>query len=63
MLDADNSGQLEIKELVEACKGVSMFDGVDMQKMATYMDFNKDGNVDLNEFMEAFRLVLSGRAK
>ena len=62
MLDSDNSGTLETKEMVDACKSLPMFNGVDVEKLAALMDFNKDGKVDLNEFMEAFRLVLSGRA-
>lgn len=62
MLDSDNSGSLEKKELVDACASMPMFAGVDIEKLADLMDFNKDGKIELNEFMEAFRLVLTGRA-
>ena len=52
MLDVDQSGTLEKNELVAACKTLPMFKGQDIDKLANMMDFNKDGNIDLNRKFE-----------
>ena len=52
MLDVDQSGTLEKNELVAACKTLPMFKGQDIDKLADMMDFNKDGNIDLNRGFE-----------
>ena len=66
ILDKDNSGQISLEEFGEAChllhkhlpEHATEEELLDMCKM---MDINKDGLVDLNEFLEAFRLCDQAR--
>lgn len=49
-------------EFTEACQILSqhtstLMDQSDIQGMARNMDMNKDGQIDFNEFLEAFRIV------
>jgi EF-hand domain pair len=61
ILDKDNSGQISLEEFQDACELIrthlvehgTIEQLLDMCKM---MDINKDGLVDLNEFLETFRL-------
>ncbi|XP_058465833.1 serine/threonine-protein phosphatase rdgC [Malaya genurostris] len=65
ILDKDNSGQISLEEFGEACELLKKHfphntheQLLDMCKM---MDINKDGLVDLNEFLETFRLCESAK--
>uniref|UniRef100_A0A1B6DP80 Serine/threonine-protein phosphatase with EF-hands n=1 Tax=Clastoptera arizonana TaxID=38151 RepID=A0A1B6DP80_9HEMI len=60
IIDKDNSGYISLEEFKDACELLgehlehSQDQAVDICKS---MDINKDGMVDLNEFLETFRLV------
>ncbi|XP_071846576.1 serine/threonine-protein phosphatase with EF-hands 2-like isoform X2 [Apostichopus japonicus] len=62
IIDKDHSGSLSLEEFEDACSILSKHIGTEISKqnvkdMATSMDINKDGLIDFNEFLEAFRLV------
>ncbi|XP_059479366.1 serine/threonine-protein phosphatase rdgC isoform X2 [Neocloeon triangulifer] len=63
-LDTDHSGTISMTELKQACSLLPN-DGSEpgqlCARLARCLDFNQDGRVDLNEFLEAFRLVDAGR--
>lgn len=66
ILDKDNSGQISLEEFGEAChllhKHLPEHETEDdLLEMCKMMDINKDGLVDLNEFLEAFRLCDQAR--
>ncbi|ODM91769.1 Serine/threonine-protein phosphatase rdgC [Orchesella cincta] len=62
IIDKDNSGYISMEEFAEACDllGKHLSSPIPQQQkleMAKSMDMNKDGKIDLNEFMETFRIV------
>ncbi|KAI5088864.1 serine/threonine-protein phosphatase with EF-hands 1 [Silurus meridionalis] len=62
IIDKDHSGQISIEEFRHTWKLFSSHLGVDVDdraidEMARSIDFNKDGSIDFNEFLEAFRVV------
>lgn len=63
ILDKDNSGYISLDEFSEACELLNQHfpheTHEDLMEMCRMMDINKDGLVDLNEFLEAFRLCES----
>lgn len=66
ILDKDNSGQISLGEFAEACHLLQRHlpehtTEEDLLEMCKLMDINKDGLVDLNEFLEAFRLCDQAR--
>lgn len=66
ILDKDNSGQISLEEFAEACHLLHKHlpehgTEEDLLEMCKMMDINKDGLVDLNEFLEAFRLCDQAR--
>uniref|UniRef100_A0A8C2HF58 Serine/threonine-protein phosphatase n=1 Tax=Cyprinus carpio TaxID=7962 RepID=A0A8C2HF58_CYPCA len=62
IIDKDHSGQISIEEFRQTWKlftshlGVAVNDQT-IDDMARSIDFNKDGSIDFNEFLEAFRVV------
>ncbi|KAM6977954.1 serine/threonine-protein phosphatase with EF-hands 1 [Aplochiton taeniatus] len=62
IIDKDHSGQISIEEfrqtwrLFSAHLGVAVDDQA-IDDLARSIDFNKDGSIDFNEFLEAFRVV------
>lgn len=63
ILDKDNSGYISLDEFDEACELLRQHFPYEtheqLMEMCRMMDINKDGLVDLNEFLEAFRLCES----
>ncbi|XP_041037543.1 serine/threonine-protein phosphatase with EF-hands 2-like [Carcharodon carcharias] len=62
IFDSDNSGLISFQEFQKTCKLLSSHLKIDISDkaigdLARSMDFNKDGSIDINEFLEAFRLV------
>ncbi|XP_033126079.1 serine/threonine-protein phosphatase with EF-hands 2-like, partial [Anneissia japonica] len=61
-LDKDHSGCITMDEFSEGCKMLSKHLQAQMSEetvtdMARSLDLNRDGQIDFNEFLEAFRLV------
>ncbi|XP_067116777.1 serine/threonine-protein phosphatase with EF-hands 1 [Osmerus mordax] len=62
IIDKDQSGLISIEEfrqtwrLFSAHLGVAV-DNTAIDELARSIDFNKDGSIDFNEFLEAFRVV------
>ncbi|XP_053684509.1 serine/threonine-protein phosphatase rdgC [Sabethes cyaneus] len=67
ILDKDNSGQISLEEFGEACalleKHFPHNTHEQLLDMCKMMDINKDGLVDLNEFLETFRLCENAKAQ
>ncbi|KAG6463231.1 hypothetical protein O3G_MSEX013754, partial [Manduca sexta] len=62
ILDKDNSGYITLEEFSEACQLIGKYMPNPMTQeqlvdICRLMDINKDGLVDLNEFLESFRLA------
>ncbi|KAM4808831.1 serine/threonine-protein phosphatase with EF-hands 2 isoform 2-T2 [Rhinophrynus dorsalis] len=62
IIDSDSSGLISFEEFHHTWKLLSSHLNIEVSdeaicKMARSIDFNKDGNIDINEFLEAFRLV------
>ncbi|CAL8278702.1 unnamed protein product [Merluccius merluccius] len=62
IIDTDHSGLLSFEEFRQTWKLLSShlkteIDDEAIADLALSIDFNKDGSIDINEFMEAFRLV------
>lgn len=58
-----NKGQISLDEFRDCCRLIRQHDvssslsDKSIDEMAQTMDLNKDGYINLNEFLEAFRLV------
>ncbi|XP_051536183.1 serine/threonine-protein phosphatase with EF-hands 2-like [Myxocyprinus asiaticus] len=68
MIDTDHSGLISFEEFHQTWKLLSSHLQTDISDkaiadLAESIDFNKDGSIDINEFMEAFRLVEHCRAE
>ncbi|XP_029465679.1 serine/threonine-protein phosphatase with EF-hands 2 [Rhinatrema bivittatum] len=62
IIDSDNSGLISFEEFHQTWKLLSSHLNIEISNkaisdLARSIDFNKDGNIDINEFLEAFRLV------
>lgn len=62
IIDTDHSGLISYEEFLQTWKLLSSHLKLDISDkaisdLAQSIDFNKDGSIDINEFMEAFRLV------
>lgn len=62
IIDTDHSGLISFEEFRQTWKLLSSHLKMDISDkaisdLAVSIDFNKDGSIDINEFMEAFRLV------
>ncbi|XP_067231166.1 serine/threonine-protein phosphatase with EF-hands 2-like [Chanodichthys erythropterus] len=68
MIDTDHSGLISFEEFHQTWKLLSSHLQTDISDkaiadLAESIDFNKDGSIDINEFMEAFRLVEQSRGE
>ncbi|KAG8199918.1 hypothetical protein JTE90_015901 [Oedothorax gibbosus] len=67
MIDKDGNGSISMDEFADACEflgeqlGKPIPPGT-IQDLAHSIDMNKDGFIDLNEFLESFRLVNGNQA-
>ncbi|XP_061440811.1 serine/threonine-protein phosphatase with EF-hands 2 isoform X2 [Rhineura floridana] len=62
IIDSDHSGLISHEEFHHTFRLFSSHMNIDIsdeniEDLACSIDFNKDGNIDFNEFLEAFRLV------
>ncbi|XP_034048598.1 serine/threonine-protein phosphatase with EF-hands 2-like isoform X2 [Thalassophryne amazonica] len=62
IIDTDHSGLISFEEFRQTWKLLSSHLKIDISDkaisdLAQSIDFNKDGSIDINEFLEAFRLV------
>ncbi|XP_035149418.3 serine/threonine-protein phosphatase with EF-hands 2 [Callithrix jacchus] len=62
IIDSDHSGFISLDEFRQTWKLFSSHMNIDVADdcicdLARSIDFNKDGHIDINEFLEAFRLV------
>ncbi|KAM8872539.1 serine/threonine-protein phosphatase with EF-hands 2 isoform 2-T4 [Synchiropus picturatus] len=62
IIDTDQSGLISLEEFQQTWKLLSSHLKTELSDeaiahLAQSIDFNKDGSIDINEFMEAFRLV------
>lgn len=62
IIDTDHSGLISFEEFHQTWKLLSSHLKIEISDeaiadLAQSIDFNKDGSIDINEFMEAFRLV------
>ncbi|XP_072480229.1 serine/threonine-protein phosphatase with EF-hands 2 [Notamacropus eugenii] len=62
IIDSDHSGLISFDEFRQIWRLFSSHMNIDISDesicdLARSIDFNKDGNIDINEFLEAFRLV------
>ncbi|KAJ1204888.1 hypothetical protein NDU88_000323 [Pleurodeles waltl] len=62
IIDSDNSGLISFDEFRHTWKLLSSHLNIEISdiaisNLARSIDFNKDGNIDINEFLEAFRLA------
>uniref|UniRef100_A0A8C5LGY7 Serine/threonine-protein phosphatase with EF-hands n=1 Tax=Jaculus jaculus TaxID=51337 RepID=A0A8C5LGY7_JACJA len=62
IIDSDHSGFISLDEFRQTWKLFSSHMNIDISDncicdLARSIDFNKDGQIDINEFLEAFRLV------
>ncbi|CAF2827870.1 unnamed protein product [Rotaria sp. Silwood2] len=61
-IDKDNSGVISMKEFTDVCTSLgnhngSKFDEKQIMDLAASIDLDKNGVIDFNEFLEAFRIV------
>ena len=62
-IDKDHSGQISREEFRDCCMLISHHDSStcftekSIEEMANTIDMNKDGFINLNEFLETFRIV------
>lgn len=68
IIDKDNSGYINREEFHEACDLIKEYlptsnSMEQLDDICQLMDLNKDGLVDLNEFLESFRMVDKDRTK
>ncbi|XP_065261334.1 serine/threonine-protein phosphatase with EF-hands 2 [Emys orbicularis] len=62
IIDSDHSGLISFEEFHQTWKLFSSHMNIELtddgiSDLARSIDFNKDGNIDFNEFLEAFRLI------
>ncbi|XP_078250606.1 serine/threonine-protein phosphatase with EF-hands 2 [Pogona vitticeps] len=62
IIDSDHSGYISLEEFQQIWKLFSTHMNIEISEqnindLARSIDFNRDGNIDFNEFIEAFRLV------
>ncbi|KAI3361764.1 hypothetical protein L3Q82_002107 [Scortum barcoo] len=62
IIDTDHSGSISVEEFHQTWKLLSSHLKTEISDkaitdLAHSIDFNKDGSIDINEFMEAFRLI------
>ncbi|PAA82129.1 hypothetical protein BOX15_Mlig030419g2 [Macrostomum lignano] len=62
IMDRDNSGHISLDEFKECCRVLGRVTKRNLSEdeivdMAKALDLNKDGKIDFNEFLEAFRIV------